>query len=72
MIINMVHGCGARNDHEKLKRDHGSRVAKQPIKIRNEKRTKRTILPPTDRVTLMRRAHARSLGVLLVDGKGVA
>jgi hypothetical protein len=30
MIINMVHGCDARTDH-------ATRVAKRPIKIRNEK-----------------------------------
>ena len=38
----MMHGCGDRDDHGKPRNDHGSRVTKQPIKIRNEKRTKRT------------------------------
>jgi hypothetical protein len=42
MIINMVHGCGARNNHGKPKDDHGSRVTKRPFKIRNEKRNNRT------------------------------
>jgi len=39
MIIKMMHRCEARNDHGKPKNGHGSRVTKQPIKIRNEKRT---------------------------------
>ena len=42
MIITWCMGVEARNDHGKPRNDHGSRMAKRPIKIRNEKRTKRT------------------------------
>ena len=31
--------CDTRNDHEESENDHGTRVTKRPIKIRNEKRT---------------------------------
>ena len=40
--LKRVNWCGGENDHGKRKNDHGSSVTKRPIKIRNEKRTKRT------------------------------
>jgi hypothetical protein len=54
----MMHGCGDE--------DHASRVAKRPIKIRNEKRTKgtyRTCIVETSRV-LLGEGHADGGGGL--------
>jgi len=70
MIIKMMHGCGAvigsRNDHS-------SRVTKRPIKIRNEKCTKRTyrtcIVEPS-RVSLVkitRMAAGRRPGSVVLE-----